>query len=121
VRKVSALYVEDSLLARRVVTEYLEDILEELVVASDGEAGLAAFCLREFDVVITDVKMPGVDGFAMIEEIKKQKPQTKTIVISAFKGSEEISRMEALGVDFFLQKPLELEELKKAIQKICEA
>jgi len=120
-KNIRALYVEDSTMARGVVKEYLEDMLGELVVAGDGASGLAAFCLSDFDIVITDVKMPILDGFAMIEEMKKQKPQVKTIVISAFKGNEEIARMNALGVDVFLKKPLELEELRDAIQKICKA
>jgi CheY-like chemotaxis protein len=119
IEEIRALYVEDSSMARGVVKEYLEEIVGFLVVADDGMGGLEAFGKAIFDIVVTDIKMPVMDGFTMLEAIKKQNPLVKSIVVSAFRGDDEVARMEALGVDAFLKKPLELEELKETMLRIC--
>jgi YesN/AraC family two-component response regulator len=117
-KELRVLYVEDSSMARGVVKEYLEEIVGFLAVADDGMNGLEVFTGGSFDVVITDIKMPIMDGFTMIEAIKKQNPNIKTIVVSAFKGSDEEAKMELFGINAFLKKPLELEELKETMIKI---
>jgi two-component system, NarL family, capsular synthesis sensor histidine kinase RcsC len=119
IEEIRALYVEDSSMARGVVKEYLEEIVGFLVVADDGMSGLEAFGKAAFDIVVTDIKMPVMDGFTMLEAIKKQNPLVKSIVVSAFKSDDEVARMEKLGINAFLKKPLELEELKETMLRIC--
>ncbi|MBK7583218.1 MAG: response regulator, partial [Myxococcales bacterium] len=55
-----------------------------LVTASDGERALALALNDEFDVVVTDIRMPGADGFTVLRELKRAKPEVEVVLMTAF-------------------------------------
>lgn len=92
----------------------------EVVTASSGEAALARFEEAPFDVVITDIAMPGLSGLDLVAAIKTRKPDTRVIVITAYGSDEREEQAYQLGVDCYLEKPFDLHELKKLVLKILE-
>jgi len=109
------LYVEDADFARESLAYYLKRYFGKVDVAGDGKKGLALFQAHPYDLVLTDISMPVMDGLEMTRQIKAIKPDMPVIVISAH--SEEAMRQDAAaaGVADFLIKPLFPEQVKAAI------
>ncbi len=112
------LYVEDNLELREAQTELLKDIFSQVESASNGLDGLKCYKNGTFDLVITDINMPIMDGIKMVEKIKKLNPTQKCIVISAYKEFEYLEKVKRLDIDLFLTKPVDLEELLKSIYRV---
>lgn len=84
--------------------------------ASDGETGLDSFVSKKFDLVITDIVMPGMDGFQLIREIRKLSAVVPIIVLSA-KATPEDKRMAMdAGATMYLTKPCSLDQLLDAVR-----
>jgi YesN/AraC family two-component response regulator len=90
----------------------------EVLTASNGDDALAKIEEKRFDLVITDIAMPGINGLDLLSMIKARDNETKVIVITAY-GSDE-NREQALrrGADNYLEKPFDLYEIKDLVLKI---
>lgn len=89
--------------------------------AYTAEAALARLSDSAFDCVISDVKMPGMDGFELMQWLRQHRPQTRVIMMTAF-GSPT-ARQEALrnGVIAYLEKPFDLRSLKDELRRLASA
>jgi len=72
---------------------------------------------RDFDIVITDLKMEGLDGMAFLTEVKKRSPRTEVIVITGFATMETAKESFKKGVFDFLAKPFKLGEIQDAVER----
>ncbi|RMF60315.1 MAG: response regulator [Calditrichaeota bacterium] len=92
----------------------------EVVTASSGEEALQRFREQAFDVVITDVAMPGISGLELLSTIKDEHPETRVIVITAY-GSPEVSESTLeRGGDLYVEKPFDIIQLKETVIKMLE-
>lgn len=119
------LLVEDEDLARKTLSFYLNNIFDEVVLAKDGAEGLAAvkqnFQNNEnFDLVITDLNMPNVNGMQMIDEILKLLPNQRFIIVSAHKNEEDLLKLINLRVSGYFVKPLNIDNMMDMLQKAKE-
>ena len=105
------LYVEDETQAREALSKYLTRRFGKIFTASDGVEGFQAFQEQQADLVIVDLYMPNMDGLEMIQKIKKVSPKTYVIVTSAVDEVETILKGVSLGIDQYLLKPINLENL----------
>jgi YesN/AraC family two-component response regulator len=96
-----------------------------VVTAEGGEEGLEVFRREKPDIVITDMKMPGMDGLAILDEIKKESPATEVIVITGHGDSDLAEQAANHGSGGFIHKPIRKkildEELKKAEDRLTKA
>lgn len=88
--------------------------------ASDGLSALAMFQEIKPDLVLTDIRMPGLDGLQLVERIMAEAPLTYCIVFSGFNEFEYVRRAIGLGVADYLDKPVTIPSIEKAIQKVQE-
>ena len=88
-----------------------------VVTAESGEEGLAAFTAWKPDVVLTDLRMPGIDGMALFEAIRQQNKSVPVIIITAHGSIPEAVEATRQGVFSFLTKPIDGTALVKEIQK----
>lgn len=72
---------------------------------------------KEFDVIITDLKMPGIDGIQFLEEIKRRSEKTEVIMITGFATMESAKESFHKGVFDFIAKPFRLREIKEVVQR----
>ena len=86
----------------------------EIVFAPGGTEALAAMDLQTFDIIVTDMRMPGMDGAQLLEEVKKRSPQTLRMVLSGQSDRETILR-SVNPAHQFISKPCEAEELKSRL------
>jgi len=93
-----------------------------VVTAEGGVEGLDVFRNEKPDIVITDMKMPGMDGLAILDEIKKESPATEVIVITGHGDSDLAEQAANHGAGGFIHKPIQKkildEELKKAEERL---
>ena len=97
---------------RMLLTAYGHEVL----TAENGESGISLFDTERPDLVLTDIKMPGMDGLQVLGKIKSMSPDSEVIVITGH-GDMDLA-IKALNLDAtdFLNKPVKREELEKALQ-----
>jgi DNA-binding response OmpR family regulator len=83
----------------------------DVTAAVDGILGLSEFEKDSFDIIITDIRMPNMDGIEMCTEIKKQDTTTPIIFLTAVTDDYKILHAMRTGADQFLDKPIKLDEL----------
>ena len=113
----SVLYVEDEPRVREQMRLFLGKLFAKVGVAADGREGLRSFRDGHYDLVITDLRMPGLDGLEMVERIRAKDAEVPVIVSTAFNDSDYLLRSIDLGVSHYLLKPLETPALVKALFK----
>lgn len=86
--------------------------------AADGELGLAAMMDVKPDILITDIRMPFMDGLTLAKEAKKMLPWLHIILVSGFDDFDYAKTAIQLGVDEYLLKPVKKDELEQAIEKV---
>lgn len=116
--KLHVLYVEDDKDIRENTYELFKNCFSSVVTAENGGEGLKKFNQEKIDIVITDIKMPVMDGIKMIEEILKINPEQVIIVTSAHQESEHLLKLINLGAEYFLAKPMDLNRMLKLFNKI---
>lgn len=114
------LLVEDDETALEVFKEALTEYDYEVVTARNGEDALQKARLEAFDLVVTDIRMPGTDGLQALEEVKALHPDTKSIVVTGYASEAETLKAMQIGVGEYLKKPFRLSELLQAVKRQLE-
>jgi signal transduction histidine kinase/CheY-like chemotaxis protein len=118
--KAKILVVDDEKNVLVTVVAILQQEGYDVDAAPDGASALEAIRTRHYDLVLTDLKMPGVDGLAVLEEVRKRSPATVTVMMTGY-GSVD-SALEAVqrGAYEYLLKPAEVADLKAAVSRSLE-
>ncbi|WNY98603.1 hybrid sensor histidine kinase/response regulator [Sulfurospirillum sp. 'SP'] len=119
-KDLKVLYVEDDPALREEISLFLNDIFKQVDVASNGEEGLLKLAQNRYHLVITDIRMPIMDGVEMIEKIKELYPQQPILVTSAHNESEYLVKLINLGVNNFITKPLQSDQILNVLHSIVE-
>jgi len=118
---LSVLAVDDSRTMRDMLRMALTGAGFSAVLAEDGVKGLAALDEGEFDVIITDINMPNMDGFSFISEVRKQ-DQYKTIpilVLTTEIAPELKAKARTAGATGWVVKPFDAPKLVRALQLVA--
>jgi EAL domain-containing protein (putative c-di-GMP-specific phosphodiesterase class I)/PleD family two-component response regulator len=118
--KFSVLYVEDDLDVRTNTQELFEDLFLSVESASNGEEGLKKYEQKAYDILITDVNMPIMNGIELIQRVKKLNPYQVIIVVSAHNETEYFLDGIQSGIDGYLLKPVDYEQLFLTFDKIAK-
>jgi two-component system response regulator PilR (NtrC family) len=114
------LIVEDENSMREVLRILLEGESYEVISASDGLKGLSYIDKDIFDLVITDIKMPGADGFEVLKKVKHISPDTIVLMITAFGTTEAAIEAMKLGAYDYINKPFKIDEIRLIVKKALE-
>lgn len=117
---MSILYVEDEMLIRENTKLLLETIFPHVKTASNGVEGLQLFQSTVFDIVITDILMPEMNGVTMVKQIKELNPQQPIIITSACEESSYLLELINLGVAQFLLKPIHTENMVRIVHEVVK-
>ena len=117
------LYVEDDDVLRRMITLMIGKKFPDLaiMVAEDGEAGLELFKKQRPEIVLTDIRMPKMDGILMAREIKKLKKNTRIIVITADNDANRMMEAIDTGINYFVPKPINRTKLFAALEECIQS
>ena len=112
-----ALLVEDHEDLRAVLSMGLENFGLEVEVAAEGTEAIQLLGKQHFDLVVSDLRLPGPDGFAIVRTALKQQPPPAVLFVSGFVTAEDESKIEALGAQL-LRKPFRSAEFRSAIESL---
>ncbi len=115
---IEILYVEDELITRRMINGILRRRYSIVHEAGDGREGLELFRIHNPDIVITDSKMPVMDGIEMSREIKLVKPDIPIIFTTAYEEPEFMEKLDQIGIKWRFVKPIDVKELLETIEII---
>ncbi len=112
---ISILYVEDNESLRKNAAKLLHKFFKNVYVGADGLEGLQLFKKYHPQLVISDIKMPKMDGITLLKKIKHIRPDSKLMFMSAFDEKEYLHEAIAVGAFRFLKKPVNVTELTDAL------
>ena len=92
----------------------------DLTLASDGMRALALIGATDFDVVISDIRMPGADGFEVLRAVKTRAPETEIVLITAFASVPKAVEAMRLGAFEYLQKPFDPDQVALVVARAIE-
>ena len=124
-KNLSLLFVEDDKILRDKTTIIFKNLFERVDSAEDGIDGLNKYKeyyesnLKYYDVVISDIQMPGLNGIALTKEIFKINKKQKIIIVSAYNDKDYLIDLINIGVEAFMQKPLSSEQILKILYAVC--
>jgi len=112
------LVVDDEEGARDLFNTILTDEGYEVSLANGGEEALGLFRNGPFNLVITDIKMPIMDGLQLLQEIRKMGSKTDVIMVTAYGEVESYLKAMSLGAAEYINKPIRIKELKQIVHKV---
>lgn len=113
--KPKILLVDDEWTLVELLSRYLAEKGYEVTSASNGGDAWDFFQRQPFDLVLSDLRMPGLDGLQLLNAIKQADPRIPVVLISGFGDVETVVKALKSGAENFLAKPLDLEELEKVL------
>lgn len=93
----------------------------EVICANSGLSALDTLSKRSIDLLVTDLRMPGVDGFQLLSEVKQKYPATQVIVMTAHGSLEVRQTLDDWGKAGYIEKPFEFSDLKNLIYLFLES
>ena len=114
-RKV--LVVDDDPVVAKSFNRVLSGKGYAVITASSGQEALNKLETENYDVVFTDIKMPGMSGLEMAEQVKERRPWLPVVIVTGYGSPDNEARAEAAGVSGFLRKPLSPEMIEDSTQK----
>jgi CheY-like chemotaxis protein len=89
----------------------------EVITVNDGDTALSTIEQQAFDVVVLDIRMPGMNGLDVLLKIKEIRPATKVIIMTAYGSMDIREKAKARGSLFYIEKPFEIEQMRSLILK----
>ena len=119
-QNLSVLYVEDDLNIQKNMALYLDKFFRSVVVADDGIQALEKFSKKKYDIIITDLSMPHMNGIEMIKKMKEIDENQPILITTAHGESGYLMEAIAMHTDGYIMKPFDFDLLNYELFKIAE-
>ena len=116
----SILVVEDEEGVRTILKDILEDGGYKVEVAPNGKKGIKLFQEKKFNLVFTDLGMPGMSGWQVAEEIKKMNGKTKVALVTGWEVDLNNNELKKCGVDLVINKPFQMNQILGSVKEMME-
>lgn len=117
---LDCLLVDDDPIIRFCVETMVRDAGHQVTTAADGALAVGLLSGHEFDVVISDIRMPNLDGWGLFEKVRESSPGTDVILMTAYSTVPDAIKALHLGACEYLPKPVDAEELASHLDEIAE-
>jgi DNA-binding NtrC family response regulator len=117
----SILLVDDDPEFRKAMKKMFEKSGYDVTVAADGQEGLDALSEKTFDLIISDLRMPNLNGMELMEELKRRKINLPVIFITAYGEVESYMDLMNLGAFEYINKPVKGQEILAVVRKALES
>ncbi len=121
ISEIRIFYVEDEPAIREGFVRFLRRRTDNLFVFSNGKEALDAFEEHKPDLIITDIRMPVMDGLEMSDKIKKINPHVPIIVTTGHNDEELFLKSIDIGIDKYIKKPVDFSYLIDVVKKISSS
>lgn len=116
-RGLSILYVEDDQELRHNTARLLGSFFDDITTVENGAEGLDKYKKHSYDLIMTDINMPQMNGVKLAQQIKYDNPRQVIVVISAHDEASYLLELINIGVDYFVLKPLDLSQFMVVLDK----
>jgi len=117
-RQERILIVDDELGVREVLTEILREFGFTVDDAENGQNALRCLEKESYGIVFTDLDLPGMNGLELTSEIKARYPETKVLLFTGWRVTNEDEKLRQAGVDRVLPKPIIMDEIRTALSEL---
>src|SRR5260370_914399 len=119
-KSLRVLFVDDEKSLQEFMRSELPRLGHEVTVCPDGRAAVKAFEKTRFDAAILDLRMPGMTGIEVLEQLKQAAPDTEAIVMTGHASMETAIDAMRLGAFDYITKPCKLAEIEAVLRKVAE-
>lgn len=119
-KKPQILVVDDEEIARKNLTHILTREDYDVSTATNGEEALSKMDVREYDVVLTDLRMASVDGMQLLENVRLRHPDAEVIVVTGYASIPSAIEAVKKGASHYIEKPFKLDEVRSAVRQSLE-
>jgi len=118
VGELSILVVDDDENIRNVLSEMLDFMGHKVASARDGSEAFGFLDRATYDLVITDLGMPGISGWEVARRVKEKNPKTPVMLVSGWGAQIDPARVREAGIDLVLNKPFHLDDVRRSISEV---
>jgi len=115
------LYAEDDLELQEQTKEFFEILFKSVTVVKDGFEAYQEYKKGSFDIIITDIKMPTMDGIELTTKIREMNPHQCIIVISAYNDNDYLLKFINMNIRQFIQKPIDIDNMLETLYTTSKA
>ena len=116
-KDIKVLYVEDEKDVREQMLNIFDMIFTSVDTAADGMEALEMYKSKSYDLILTDINMPRMNGLELVQMIRKESQTQKIVILSAYNESNLLLETIKLGVDGYLTKPVNMQEMEQVLEK----
>jgi CheY-like chemotaxis protein len=116
-RPITVLVIDDDERVRTLLRDILRFAGYRVIEASDGRSGMRYLENGEFDMVLTDLGMPEMNGWEVVKMIKKETPQTPVVLITGWGTNLDEEKVKESGVDGIIGKPFQVNEVIETVEQ----
>ena len=116
--RLRVLAVDDEEPVLQVLGDLLVMLGQDVEIAQGGAAGIERYSPERFDVVFTDLGMPEVNGWDVVQAVKSRSPDTPVVIVTGWGAQIEGRALHARGVDHVIAKPFSLEDVRDVLLKV---
>ena len=119
-KEMKILLIDDDEWIRDSLSIFFESEGCQLLALETAEEGIEALRNQNYDIIIVDYRLPGMDGLEFLEKISNFKPPAIRILITAYGTKEVIARAMGLGIQDYLNKPFTVEKIEKTLSRLIK-
>ena len=116
---VSILLVEDDNISRALYSKFLDNITDKIYTAENGKEGVEMFDKHRPDIIVSEIKMPEMDGLEMIKQVRSLDDQVKIVLVSGHQETDYFIQSIEMGIEGYLLKPVNQKQFKKVITDLA--
>jgi two-component system response regulator (stage 0 sporulation protein F) len=113
--------IDDQPGVRRLICEALKQVGYSLCVATEGREALEKIASEAPDLVILDIKMPGMSGVEFLKELRRRSIVTPVIIITAYNELDLVEQASQYDAHYFLQKPFDIQQLYRLVHRVLHS
>jgi ATP-dependent Lon protease len=117
-QKEKILIVDDEEIMRSFLLDVFMDEGYDLDSAANGEEALEKISRNQYQLIITDIRMPGVDGTEVLKKAKELNPKTEVIVITGYASPQIKQECQKLGAAYYIAKPFQINQIRARVNKL---
>jgi DNA-binding response OmpR family regulator len=117
---IKILLLEDDYLYKISIKEFLEELDFVVDDFENGDEALDAIFENSYDLLLLDIRVPGMDGFSLVEYVRKEKLDVPIIILTSLTDISDLSRGYELGCNDYIRKPFDMIELKFRIEQLIK-
>ena len=114
------LLVDDDEWIRDSLSMYFESRRCNLKTLETAEEGLEALKKQDYDIIVTDYRLPGMDGLEFLRRIQDSHPQAMKILITAYRSEDVVSEAIRIGIHEFIDKPFTTKTIEESLSRLLE-